>query len=183
MIPIPPEYATPITNGLDHVGLIYCLTLETLMKEHGALHEALNMMHGAAEASAQPGAGEASLHSLNGLITKLMHTWKSHTEHEEELLFPVIRKYFGIGSGPVHFMEAEHHEADRRFALLAAHPGFEDGALPSERRRAVMEAIETAALLRTHLLKEEQILYPMIQTMLTERDMQQLDASIQQRNN
>ena len=80
-----------------------------------------------------------------------------HIDIEEKVLFPVFEQATGMrGGGPTHVMRIEHVEIRRRMEQIAA--ALRDGDAPGA-RAGVDAMVET---LSPHNMKEEHILYPMI---------------------
>ncbi|MCC7540238.1 MAG: hemerythrin domain-containing protein [Deltaproteobacteria bacterium] len=88
---------------------------------------------------------------------------RRHIRIEEELLFPIFDARSGMqGQGPTQVMRAEHRmierELDRIVKGVEAHARGDAGAW-----RDVVEAVgEMEGVLGPHNMKEERILYPMI---------------------
>ncbi len=83
-----------------------------------------------------------------------------HIDAEENLLFPAFEDKTGMAGGPTHVMRMEHAQLRALFGeMLGA-----IGAMEAE--RYLRNADLVAALLREHNLKEENILYPMLDNLL-----------------
>jgi len=89
-----------------------------------------------------------------------------HSEREEEILFPMLGTYIGTESGPIVMMEYEHEQAHSLIdSFLEKAEGSE---LFPEEIKADAEKIEKACnLLKEHFSKEELVLYPMAERMLS----------------
>ena len=87
-----------------------------------------------------------------------------HFAREEELLFPEFTAVTGMRGGPVEVMEYEHEQIRSLFPQLdeALKNGDKDGFL------GISEGM--MILLQQHNMKEEQMLYNMIQMHLGERN-------------
>ena len=95
---------------------------------------------------------------------------KCHHGKEEDILFPVLES-LAPGFGPTQVMRLEHVEGR---ALIRAMGTAVDNLHAGDFARA---AIGYVALLRQHIEKEDGILFPMAQTMLSpEQDAAILDA-------
>jgi len=80
----------------------------------------------------------------------------SHAELEDELLFAPVEARMGTG-GPAQAMREEHQEIDGRFAALR-------GAADERAARAI--ALDLVRLTREHFLKEEEVLFPLAESIL-----------------
>lgn len=103
---------------------------------------------------------------------------KCHHAKEEKNLFPVMEKRgMAHDAGPIAVMLAEHVEGRRRLANIA-------GLLPAVRQNdrdaalAVAENLSAyVALLTNHIAKENNVLFPMADRLLTEEDMDELERA------
>lgn len=89
-----------------------------------------------------------------------------HIDQEEDAFFPPLEVHLGHDSGPCAVMRAEHEEISnlgQEFLRLA-------GGDLTEATWRRLERVSRAAsdLLRSHLFKEEHILFPMSQQLLSE---------------
>ena len=87
---------------------------------------------------------------------------KCHHAKEEDRLFVKMNQYgFPQDYGPVAVMLAEHAEGRSHVGVLLQ-IGAGDGPLSSSERDAIIEhALAYVGLLRSHIIKEDNILYPM----------------------
>lgn len=83
-----------------------------------------------------------------------------HIEAEENLLFPAFEERTGMTSGPTSVMRMEHGEMRELFAGMRAAVEGKDG----KRYRDLSQNL--FALLGEHNMKEERMLYPMMDTSL-----------------
>ncbi|MBU6443074.1 MAG: hemerythrin domain-containing protein [Alphaproteobacteria bacterium] len=83
-----------------------------------------------------------------------------HIDAEENLLFPAFEDKTGMTGGPTQVMRMEHAQLRELFEeMLAAIGG-------KEADRYLRNADLVAALLHEHNMKEENILYPMLDNLL-----------------
>lgn len=94
-----------------------------------------------------------------------------HIAAEEKQLFPLFDARAGM-PGPTTMMRHEHRELERLLALAAASLEREDGAT------FATEAAALAALLGTHNLKEERVLYPRTDAIVDESERADLVAAL-----
>jgi hemerythrin-like domain-containing protein len=137
---------------------------ELLMEEHRGIERMLDVVEElgrrmAAGQAVEPGDPERALGFLSGFADKCHHA------KEEGQLFPaLVAAGLSQEGGPVGVMLAEHvqgrgHIAAMREALQAGDGGAFAGA-----------AHAYVALLRQHIQKEDQILYPMAEARLQAQD-------------
>jgi hemerythrin-like domain-containing protein len=102
-----------------------------------------------------------------------------HHAKEERLLFPRLRERGAAASAPVAAMLQEHEggrERVRRLeaALDAAAAGDADAVA-----RVAENLSAYAALLRAHIAKENNVLFPLADRLLTDDDQRDLDAAFE----
>ncbi len=83
-----------------------------------------------------------------------------HIDIEEELLFPAFERSTGSSGGPTAVMRAEHERMREWFATMREALEARDAERYAEASRAL------GALLEGHNMKEENILYPMLDRLL-----------------
>jgi hemerythrin-like domain-containing protein len=106
-------------------------------------------------------------------FTESMHR---HFEHEEKVLFPAFELAGGGSSGPTMMMRHEHE--NMRQLMDDMHQ-----ALVNENRDRYLGLSETLLIfMQQHNLKEEQILYPMIDSHCAEQAEQLMNSFIDATN-
>ena len=117
------------------------------------------------------------------LFAKLVEDVKSfsekleyHSTREEDYLFRKMEEYLGVGVGPIVVMEYEHEEAKRNI-----HQFFEK----AKEQLSAEEMIESVSLiinanytLVNHFAKEENVLYPMAEKMLSIEEKEELKVKL-----
>lgn len=96
----------------------------------------------------------------------------NHFQHEENTLFPAFEHATGMQGGPTHMMRHEHEQIRQLLTELIE-------AVDAENQDRYLGLSETLLIfMQQHNMKEEQILYPMIDQECGE-DSEQLMASLQ----
>ena len=153
--------------------------LETLMHEHrlieqvaGSLDTFVVNMARQAEADRQTVREYADFFRT--------FTDKCHHGKEEDRLFVLMNQFgFPREFGPVAVMIAEHREGRDHIAVLAS-IGAGDGPLTDDERQAVIEhGGAYVPLIRAHIMKEDNILYPMAQQAIPPEEMDKLAAAME----
>jgi hemerythrin-like domain-containing protein len=104
-----------------------------------------------------------------------------HHGKEEDILFREMQQQMGIdGMGPVEMMLQEHDMGRRYTAgFRAAAKRLQDG--DSDARQDIVDnALAFIDLLREHILKEDEILYPMAEQFLETTKQQSIDERVRQ---
>lgn len=95
---------------------------------------------------------------------------QEHFGLEETFLFPALARHRHLAEGPVAVMEAEHRE----FRALVAELGV---ALRASRADSAAAAARTVIeLLRAHIYKEDHVLFPLAEHVLSPAELDELDA-------
>lgn len=111
--------------------------------------------------------GHEALLSLRKLIVDFIEPFKNHTEKEEMFLFPALAKYVGGDQGPIQATEEEHEEIDAYIGHFLHHTLGDTSQLTMvEMKKIVNDAAEAFEVLTVHMVKEESILFPMVESVL-----------------
>jgi hemerythrin-like domain-containing protein len=141
-------------------------TTEILMEEHRVIEQVLACLDKIAEAAFEKGAVDVA--SARDVLS-FLRTFADgcHHKKEEERLFPAMERC-GLPreAGPTAVMRYEH-ETGRAFIrrMDEALTAYEKGA-PGTADRYAFEARGFVELLRDHIAKEDQVLFPMADRML-----------------
>jgi hemerythrin-like domain-containing protein len=120
--------------------------------------------------------------NFNELIMKVEYLKAEldpHSEREEGVLFPMMAVYIGTTSGPIAVMEYEHDQAKSQ--IKAFLDKSVNGELTVEEMKQSAELIKNAYfILSDHFVKEENVLFPMAERMLSNEEKEELYQKIQQ---
>ena len=167
---------------------------QVLLSEHARLRSALHTARAALQAlgAGGPETLPLDLPSLQDWIGGLT----THATKENQILFPAVERLIGSTNGPTAVMRLEHQEIDRRAQHFietlnrfgdrpirveptpASHgPGRNDSRQAST--VALAESFdELADLLQSHFEKEEQVLFPLTESLLSPAQQQELGAEL-----
>ena len=135
--------------------------IQTLMAEHRLIDKGLDALE--AYATALDGGIDVPREDL-GLFAQFIREYADTGHHgkEEDILFAIMNEHgFPRDGGPVGVMLVEHDEGRRLVGILreiATTSGAWSGA---DRARASDAAHAFVSLLKAHIYKEDNILYPM----------------------
>ncbi|MDS9472406.1 hemerythrin domain-containing protein [Sporosarcina pasteurii] len=111
--------------------------------------------------------GHEAIQALRKLIVEFIEPLKNHTEKEEAFLFPMLAQYVGDEQGPVQATEEEHEEIDAYIGHFLHHTLGDVGHFTMEdMQKVVNDAAEAFEVLAVHFVKEESILFPMVDNIL-----------------
>ncbi|WP_042203156.1 hemerythrin domain-containing protein [Paenibacillus camerounensis] len=123
--------------------------------------------------------GRLRLQELRVAIMDFVITLKKHTEKEEEHFFPLLGQYIGFDQGPLAGIQEEHREIDGYIGHFLHHTGEEAQLLSAEDlRAAARDAGEAFEVLTVHFVKEETVVFPMAETLLSPRDRERLSGKL-----
>ncbi len=125
-----------------------------LSAEHRIVLDHLDELEGALT-NFSPAAIRKVLHFFDGDLVQ-------HRRKEEEVLFPELAGLFPPGAGPVAVMLAEHVEEKGFIAGISSALATGNRALAEQHGRALLP------FLRNHIWKEDNVLYPMAEQVLSE---------------
>lgn len=113
-------------------------------------------------------------HSFSLLRKKLVEfidPLKNHTDKEENHVFSALIKYVGNEQGPVVAIEEEHEEIDAYIGHFLYHSRVNQLNLTREDMRAIAnDACEAYEVITFHFIKEESIIFPMVQLILQPKE-------------
>lgn len=146
--------------------------IEQLKEEHIGLKYKLMEFYGMAKvigADEDVSNWSGSLDNLRRKITEFMGELDVHSEWEDQVLFPMVQEYTGKDMGPIAVMEYEHELAKqsvRRF--LDAAGQLQVPVNCEAAKEAASHLLQAYVILNDHFTKEEEILFPLAEQMLTD---------------
>lgn len=175
MKPNPAQCGSMMNAG--HSGITMCAPLEQLKKEHIPLREKMNEFHKIADGivyDSQPD-GQAQWEDLQKRVLDFAEALELHSRKEEEGLFPMMAKYIGREVGPIAVMEYEHDQAKNCLHQFMGSADQEKKPTEWEEAKSIASfAIQAHIILTNHFHKEENVLFPMAEKMLSTEEKQQL---------
>ena len=154
--------------------------IQTLMNEHRVIEQVL----GALETFASDGG--TRLPDAREWTAKFGAFFRDfadrihHGKEEERLFVAMIESGFPRDGGPIAVMLAEHVEGRSHVRALCETGATGAGPLPADdQAKVVAHAVAYAPLLRAHIQKEDNILYPMAERMVPRAVMAALAASFE----
>ncbi|MEH7445061.1 hemerythrin domain-containing protein [Bacillus sp. JJ1122] len=122
---------------------------------------------------------EENFNKLRPAVVEFLAELEPHSEREEGVLFEMMAAHIGREMGPVAVMEYEHDQAKRFIGTFLHNTKNGTGELPKEQMIQNAQLIKDANYtLVSHFSKEESILFPMAENLLTEDEKQELAARI-----
>ena len=153
--------------------------IDVLMEEHRLIEQVLGSLESLAVAVE---GGLAIERPLVGEYAEFFRGFADAYHHgkEEDILFQrMIERGFPTDSGPLAVMLHEHTQGRARVAVLRQVGQGEGSVEAAEARSALDAANAFIPLLRQHIIKEDRILYPMAQRVLTAPELDQMETAFE----
>lgn len=153
--------------------------LKQLKEEHPPLLKMLDNLFALCEKVEHNEERAESFAKLRSDVESFLAELEPHSEKEEGVLFPMMGAYIGHAGGPIAVMEYEHDQA-KTFIGTFLKNTKELSEMPTEEEmEANSELIKRAYYtLVDHFAKEENVLFPMAENMLTDEEKNELAESI-----
>lgn len=147
--------------------------LEQLKGEHPSLLKKLEGLKLLTEQIEKANILEQTFAELKTKVEYFKAELDPHSEREEGVLFPMMGKYIGTVSGPIAVMEYEHEQA--KSAIKTFLTKSETAQLSIDEMKYLAGFVTNAYnILTEHFSKEEKILFPMAEKMLSEKEKEEL---------
>lgn len=158
-----------------------CKGLSQLKAEHVPLLEKLDGMFAICSKIDKNENQEGNFAQLVPAVKVFIAELEIHSEREERVLFRMMENYLGVGMGPVAVMEYEHEQAKSLIGKFLENTEGHQEALSSERIKENSDLIKSAYFtLVDHFAKEENVLFPMAERMLSDEEKTELFERINQ---
>ncbi|QBP43100.1 hemerythrin domain-containing protein [Paenisporosarcina antarctica] len=161
-----------------------CPALEQLKEEHISIREKMNLFHDFAksiDSNSNEGNYNSLLIELQGKVIDFTDELEPHSIREENVLFPLMAEHIGKNTGPIVVMEYEHEQAKKNLN------SFMDSMKKSnlivdynEAKTKIAFLNDAYTILTDHFMKEELVLFPMAEQMLSAQEKEQLTLQIKE---
>jgi len=151
--------------------------LHQLKLEHPPLLAQLEELYNLTQ-QIEADSGEEKFVDLISKVKGYKAALDPHSEREEGVLFPMMGVYIGTTSGQIAVMEYEHDQAKAKI-----HEFLEkaDCSKSVEEKKNLADLVKNAYFILTeHFAKEENVLFPMAERMLSDDEKEELYQSIQE---
>ena len=169
-------------GGHEEVEL--CQGLQRLKQEHEPLRKQKQYLFELAQAI----GGDAGVQNwkerllaLRKNVQVFINELDPHSEREEGVLFPMMAQYIGRTSGPIAVREYEHDQAKQRITSFLAKTAELPETVDRDSAMALADKIIQAYhILTEHFMKEENVLFPMAERLLSDEEKEELAEKISQ---
>ena len=150
--------------------VVFSAPLQQLMDEHGSLRADMDLFYDITEEIAfDSGSDVVQLFAkLYEQVSAFEIKLKAHSRREEEGLFPMMNRHLTEDYGIIEVMEYEHEKAEQHLHEFLTEA---EKAGPSIDETAVqwitVIAVQAHATLTQHFAKEEKVLFPLAEDILS----------------
>jgi len=127
----------------------------------------LSQDHREIEKMLNKGAQDRTLIGFRKIYDQVQENLQTHFRYEEEALFPILGQRIGIEGGPIPVMLGEH----RRIAEVNEKMG--QSTLAGNLSEAEDAFLNLDTLLRSHIQKEDRVLFPLASRVMGTREMEE----------
>ncbi|MEH6993387.1 hemerythrin domain-containing protein [Neobacillus drentensis] len=152
--------------------------LNQLKSEHPPLIAQLEELFKLTKQIEENDISENTFEELTMKVNEFKAALELHSEREEGVLFPMMGVYIGTTSGPIAVMEYEHDQAKSKIHEFLEKAGSTQTV---EEKKNLAELVKNAYYILTeHFAKEENVLFPMAERMLSDDEKEELYQKIQE---
>ncbi len=168
--------------GANPVAL--CAPLARLKEEHVPLRAQMDDYYAFAQTIGKDESVADYSDKLRELLTKVnefVAELDPHSLREEDALFPMMAKYIGRETGPIAVMEYEHDQAKQQLKHFRETMETLGAPVGAEQAKTIAAyAINAYLILTEHFMKEENVLFPMAEQMLSEAEKEELGKKFEE---
>lgn len=159
----------------------FCDGINQLIEEHRLLSEKLDGLFLLTEKIAKEVDMASNFTELKNKVAAFKKILDPHSDREEMVLFPMLGVYIGTSTGPIAVMECDHDQAKGYIRTFLEKSGLEQPSL--EEMKNSSDLVKNAyEILTEHFAKEENVLFPMAERMLSAEEKAEFYQKIQQIN-
>ncbi|MEH7115720.1 hemerythrin domain-containing protein [Neobacillus niacini] len=144
--------------------------LQQLMDEHVSLRADMTRFYEMTEdIEFESGPNVVQLFAkLYGMVTAFTGKLKAHSKREEEGLFPMMTRLLGENDRTIETMEFEHMKAEQHLQDFLTEAGKKGATLDETDAQWIsVYAVQAHTTLTQHFAKEEKVLFPLAEKILT----------------
>ncbi|MCL6587659.1 MAG: hemerythrin domain-containing protein [Anoxybacillus sp.] len=161
-----------------------CQALQQLKDEHGPLNEQKQQLVDLAQQigeNTDTANWKEALLALREHVQSFLANLDPHSQREEGVLFPMMAQYIGRTSGPIAVMEYEHDQAKRNIAAFLEKTAHLSDTVDGETaKQLAFYVINAYHILTEHFMKEEHVLFPMAEKLLSAEEKEELARRIRE---
>ena len=158
--------------------IIFSDSLQQLMDEHVSLRADMDHIYEITE-EIEFDSGPAVVQLFSKLYERILgfnNKLKAHSKREEEGLFPMMARRLGEKDRTIEVMEYEHEKAEQHLQDFLTEAN-QTGLTINENDAQIITvyAVQALATLTQHFAKEEKMLFPLAESLLSMEEMAELE--------
>ncbi|MGA8942207.1 MAG: hemerythrin domain-containing protein [Thermoactinomyces sp.] len=154
-----------------------------LKEQHVQLREQMEPLYQLALAIGEDdsvGDWREALKDLREKAVEFQRELDLHSQREDDFVFPAIARYIGRETGPIAVMEYEHETAKKNLeAFMKTTARMTEPVNKQQAKEIATFMCDCYLILSDHFLKEENVLFPMGERLLTDEEKDHLEKMIQ----
>jgi regulator of cell morphogenesis and NO signaling len=151
--------------------------LSKLQEDHSPLLKQLGELKSLTEQIEKDEDIEETYTDLKTQVENFKEELDPHSAREEGVLFPMMGEHIGTDSGPIAVMEYEHEKAKSSLNTFLK-KAENDVQIEDDMKYSAGFVKDACNILTEHILKEENILYPIAERVLSEEEKAELNSRI-----
>jgi regulator of cell morphogenesis and NO signaling len=159
-----------------------CIPLQRLKDEHVILRKDMNFFYEITEEiEYEDGQKVISLFKkLYERISAFTIELKAHSSREEEALFPLMIRHLGENDRTIETMEFEHEKAERHLHEFLSEAQEKGSSIDETSAQWIaVYAVQAYTTLIQHFSKEESVLFPLAERILSDNEKEELGQLLQ----
>ncbi|MEH7177930.1 hemerythrin domain-containing protein [Neobacillus vireti] len=153
-------------------------SLQQLMDEHVSLRTDMDHFYEITEdIEIETGPAVVELFAkLYEKVSSFNHKLKAHSKREEEGLFPMMTRHLGEHDRTIEVMEFEHEKAEQHLQDFLTEADMKGHSLDEDDVQWItVYAVQAHATLTQHFAKEEKVLFPLAEKILSVEEKVELE--------
>ncbi|MGO4888490.1 hemerythrin domain-containing protein [Anaerobacillus sp. MEB173] len=171
-------------GGYDISNMTFCPAILRLFEEHIPLREKLHELNEMVlDVQNTPFIENWNepIKQIYDKLTVFVKELELHASKEDDALFPLMAKHLGYDNKPLMVMEFEHGLAQDNLTVFMNGAEQLDDPIDKNEATSLLTSLHVAYItLINHFLKEERILFPMAEELLSDEEKQELLKKMQQ---
>jgi hemerythrin-like domain-containing protein len=158
--------------------VVFSAPLQQLMDEHVSLRADMDLFYDITEEIAlDSGCDVVELFAqLYKQVAAFEIKLKAHSRREEEGLFPLMTRHLAEDDGIIEVMEYEHEKAEQHLKEFLAEAEKAGSTIDEDDVQWItVIAVQAHATLQQHFAKEEKVLFPLAENILSDDEKKELE--------
>jgi len=167
---------------LESSNIVLCTPIQQLMDDHVSLRKDMDHFYEITEEiEFESGLAVVQLFAkLYERVSAFAIELKSHSKREDGVLFPMMARRLGENDKTIEVMEQEHEKAERHLQDFLTEAKQAGNSMDENAAQWItVYAVQAYATLIQHFAKEEKVLFPLAQKILSVDEKEELERLFQ----